>query len=71
MSASTGLGQPVDLVVEEQDLHIDIAAEGVDQMVATDGEGVTVTGDHPHREVGPVATIPEAMAARPWMECIP
>ena len=47
------LVKPVDLVVEEQDLEVDIAAESVDQVVAADREGVAVTGDHPHREVGP------------------
>ncbi len=46
------LGQPVDLVVEQQDLDVDVPSQGVDEVVATDGEGIAVTGDHPHRQVG-------------------
>ena len=45
------LGQPVDLVVEQQDLEVDVAPQRVDQVVAADGQGVAVTGDDPHREV--------------------
>ena len=47
------LGQPVDLVVEQQDGEVHVAAQGVDQVVATDREPVAVAGDHPHVEVGP------------------
>ncbi len=47
------LGEAVDPVVEEQDRHVHVAAQGVDQVVAADGERVAVTGDDPHREVGP------------------
>jgi hypothetical protein len=45
------LGQPVDLVVEEEDLDVDVPAERVDQVVPTDRKAVAVTGDHPHREL--------------------
>ena len=45
------LGQPVDLVVEEQDREVDVAAHRVDQMVATDGQGIAVTGHDPDRKV--------------------
>ena len=45
------LGQAVDPVVEQQDLEVDVAAQRVDQVVATDREGVTVAGDDPHRQV--------------------
>src|SRR5699024_12386481 len=41
-----------DPVVEEQDRHVDVAAHGVDEVVAADGEGVAVAGDDPDREVG-------------------
>ena len=47
------LGQPVDLVVEEQDGDVDVAAQGVDEVVAADRQGVAVAGDDPHVEVGP------------------
>ena len=46
------LRQPVDAVVEEQDLDRDVAAQRVDQVVAADRERVAVAGDDPHREVG-------------------
>src|SRR5699024_9626304 len=45
------LGQAVDAVVEQQDVHVDVAAQGVDEVVAADGHGVAVAGDHPHRQV--------------------
>ena len=47
------LGQPVDAVVEQQDRQVDVAAQGVDQVVAADRQPVAVAGDHPHVEVGP------------------
>ena len=47
------LGQPVDLVVEQQDREVDVAAQGVDEVVAADRQAVAVAGDDPHVEVGP------------------
>ena len=47
------LGQPVDPVVEQQDLEVDVAAQRVDQVVAADRQRVAVAGDDPHRQVGP------------------
>ena len=44
------LGQAVDLVVEENDVQVDVAADGVDEVVAADGQRVAVTGRHPDRE---------------------
>jgi hypothetical protein len=46
------LREPVDLVVEEEDLYRDVAPQGVDEVVAADREGVAVAGHHPHEEVG-------------------
>ena len=43
------LGQPVDLVVEQQDLDRDVAAQRVDQVVAADRQRVAVAGHHPDR----------------------
>ena len=67
------LGQPVDLVVEEQQLDRDVAAQGVDQVVAADRERVAVAADHPDREVvaGASRSRSPAPGARPWMPCIP
>ena len=45
------LGEAVDPVVEQQDRHVDVAAQGVDEVVAADRQGVAVAGDDPHREV--------------------
>lgn len=45
------LGQTVDPVVEQQDLEVDVAPQRVDQVVAADGQRVTVTRDDPHRQV--------------------
>jgi hypothetical protein len=36
-----GFGHP-DPVAEQQDLEVDVAAQRVDQVVATDGQGVAV-----------------------------
>src|SRR5699024_8836584 len=37
----------VDPVVEQQDVEVDVAAQGVDEVIAADGHGVAVAGDHP------------------------
>jgi hypothetical protein len=64
--------EAIDLVVEQQDLHRDVAPQRVDQVVAADRERVAVAGDDPDREVGRVVARPVASAgARPWMPCIP
>src|SRR5207244_986345 len=47
------LGQPVDLVVEQQDGEVDVAAQGVDEVVAAYGERVAVARHHPDVQVGP------------------
>lgn len=49
--AVLALGQPVDPVVEEQDLEVDVAPEGVDQVVAADGQRVAVARDDPDGQV--------------------
>ena len=41
------LRQSVDLVVEEDDVQVHVAADGVDEVVAADGQRVAVTGRHP------------------------
>src|SRR5690606_21537655 len=47
------LGEAVDLVVEEDELAVEVAAEQVEQVVAADGERVAVAGDDPDVELGP------------------
>ena len=47
------LGEPVDLVVEHQDLDVHVAPERVDQVVAADRERVAVAADHPDGQIGP------------------
>ena len=46
------LGQPVDPVVEQDDVHVDIAADAVHEMVAADAQTVAVARDDPHLQVG-------------------
>ena len=46
------LGEPVDPVVEQQDVEVHVAAQRVDQVVAADRQAVAVAGDHPHVEIG-------------------
>src|SRR6185437_5514665 len=47
------LGEAVDLIVEEQDLEIDVAAQHMDQMVAADRQTVAVARYHPYVKLGP------------------
>ena len=46
------LGEPVDLVVEQQDLQVHVAAQHVQHVVAADRQAVAVAGDHPDVELG-------------------
>ncbi len=46
------LGQAINLVVEEKDLHIDVATQDVKQMVAADRQSVAVAGGDPDVEFG-------------------
>ena len=45
------LGQAIDPVVEQQDREVDVAAQGMDEVVAANRQRITVTGDDPHPEV--------------------
>ncbi len=45
-------GEAVDLVVEEQHVHVHVAAQQVDDVVAADAQRVAIAGDHPHAELG-------------------
>ena len=46
------LGQAVDLVVEQQDLAVEVAAQHVHRVVAADRQRIAVAGDDPHVEFG-------------------
>ena len=46
------LGEAVDLVVEQQDLEVHVAAQRMDHVVAADRQPVAVAGDHPDIELG-------------------
>src|SRR3546814_4688710 len=46
------LGQAVDLVVEQHDLAIEIAADQVHRMIAADRQPIAVAGHDPHVEIG-------------------
>ena len=62
------LGQPVDLVVEQQDLQVHVAPEHVQKVVAADRQSVTVAGDHPDIEVGPGQLDPGGDGRRPAVD---
>src|SRR5262249_57870755 len=47
------LGQPIDAVVEHQDAEVEVAAEHVDQVIASDGERIAVARHDPYRELRP------------------
>ena len=47
------LGQPVDPVVEEDDIQVHVAADAVHQVIAPDAQAVPVPGDHPDLQIGP------------------
>ena len=51
--AVLALGQAVDLVVEQQDLHVDVSADDVHEVVAADRQAVAVAGDDPDVQLGP------------------
>ena len=46
------LGQPVDLIVEQQDGHVEVAAKGVNEVVSPNAQRIAITGDNPDVEVG-------------------
>ena len=48
--AVLALGEPVDAVVEQNHVQVDVPAVGMDEMVAADGQTVTVAAHLPHGE---------------------
>lgn len=44
-------GQTINLVVEQEDVYIKIAAEQVHEMVSADGQGIAIARDDPNAEV--------------------
>ena len=44
-------GQSVDLVVEQQDIDVDIAPHGMDEMIPSDRQRVAVAGHLPYRQL--------------------
>ena len=47
------LREPVDAVVEEEDLQVHVATQRVDEVVPADRQRVAVARDHPDREIRP------------------
>ena len=37
------LGQAINLVIEENDIDVDIPSDGMDEVVSTDSESITIT----------------------------
>src|SRR6266853_232427 len=51
-------GEPVDAVVEEHDLHIHIAPQDMQQVIATNTEGIAIPRDHPYHQIRPAGLEP-------------
>ena len=47
------LGEPVNAVVEKKNLHIDVSADNVHEVVSADGKPVAVAGNQPDVQIGP------------------
>lgn len=46
------LGEPVNLVVKQDNVEVNVTADGMHEVVAADGERVSVSGDHPDLHIG-------------------
>ena len=62
------LGQAVDLVIEEQDIQVEIAAQQMDSMVAADAEAVAIAGYHPDAEIRTTGLETRCDRRRPAMD---
>ena len=62
------LGQPVDPVVEHDQVDVDVAAHRVDDVVAADRQRVAVAGDDPDHEVRPGGLEPGRERRRPAVD---
>ena len=45
-------GESVNLIVEQQNLHIEITAQQVNEVVTTNAHSVAITGYNPHAQLG-------------------
>ena len=45
-------GKAVDFIVEEDYVDVDIPADGMDEMIASDGKGITVSASLPYGKPG-------------------
>src|SRR5207245_845159 len=45
-------GQTVNLVVEENDFHVDVATDRVQEVISADRQSIAVTGDDPDLQLG-------------------
>ncbi len=46
------LGQTINPIVEQHHVHIQIASQHMDEVIAADRKRIAVTGDHPNHQVG-------------------
>ncbi len=46
-------GQPVNLIIENDDRQIDIASHHMQEMVTADAQRITVARDNPNVQIGP------------------
>jgi len=49
--AEKAVREAVNAVVEQQNVQVDVAAQGVDEVITPDAEGVTVASHHPDRQI--------------------
>src|SRR4029079_13207945 len=45
------LGQPIDSIVEEHIIDIEIATDRMNEMVTADRQGITIAGDYPDAQI--------------------
>ncbi len=45
------LGKPVNAVVKQQNVYVNVASDGMEQVVSTDTEAISISGDDPDGEV--------------------
>jgi hypothetical protein len=64
------LGQPVDLVIEQQHLDVGIAPKCVDQMTGADTQPVAIAGHHPDIQIGPHPLQPGGDGRGPAMDAV-
>ncbi len=65
-------GQTINPIIEQNDVHVQVTSQAMDEVIATDTQRITIARYDPNRQLGRVSLRPVAIAgARPWIECTP